>query len=142
MRVILIGLALLFVAAPTAVVAQSGANDVGSGGVGATLAILGKPAPETATHTVDYPEPTKKADGTPLQGLAEIRLFWRVDDGPETVVNLPASSIKGGLDRRFILTVPATGGTLSVTVTAVDMAGRESARSAPATKTIARPDEK
>jgi hypothetical protein len=142
MRAILIGLALLFVAAPTAVVAENGASNVSAGGPGPTFAIPGKPAPATTTHTVDYLEPTKKADGTPLQGLARIRLYWRVDDGPETVVDLPASSIKGGLDRRFILTVPATSGTLSVTVTAVDMAGRESARSTPATKTIARPAER
>ena len=62
-----------------------------------------------------------------------------MDDGPETLVTLPASSIKGGLPRRFRLTVPATSGTLSVSVTAVDTSGNESARSAPATKTIGAP---
>jgi hypothetical protein len=95
--------------------------------------------PPTTTHTIDYQEPTTKADGTPLQGLKSIRLYWRVDDGPETVVTLPASSIKGGLVRRLRLTVPATRGILSVTLTAVDVSGNESARTAPVTKTIAPP---
>lgn len=117
MRVVLIGLALLLIAAP------------------ATAQPVTTPPP-TTTHTVDYREPTTKADGTPLQGLKSIRLYWRVDDGPETVVTLPASSIKGGLDRRLRLTVPATSGVLSVTLTAVDMSGNESARTAPVTKTI------
>jgi hypothetical protein len=71
-----------------------------------------------------------------LQALASIRLYWRVDDGPESVVTLPASSTKGGLARRFVLTVPATSGTLSVSVTAIDTSGNESVRSTSATKTI------
>jgi hypothetical protein len=95
-----------------------------------------KPEPATTAHTIDYREPTTRADGTPLQGLAKIRLYWRVDDGPETMVTLPASSIKGGLERRFRLTIPATRGTLSVTLTAVDLSGNESARTAAATKVI------
>jgi hypothetical protein len=109
-----------------------------------TLLLMAAPAaaqrpspPSTTTHTVDYQEPTTKADGTPLQGLKSIRLYWRVDDGPETLVTLPASSIKGGLVRRLVLTVPATSGILSVTLTAIDVAGNESARTAPVTKTIA-----
>ena len=97
------------------------------------------PAPRTTTHTVDYLEPTTRADGTPLQGLKSILLYWRVDDGPETVVTLPASSIKGGLPRRLRLTVPATSGTLSVSVTAIDIAGNESARSPSVTKPISAP---
>jgi hypothetical protein len=120
MRGVLIGLALLLMAAPAA--AQRDTTP-----------------PPTATHTIDYQEPTTKADGTPLQGLKSIRLYWRMDDGPETIVTLPASSIKGGLVRRFRLTVPATSGILSVTLTAVDMSGNESARTAPLTKTIAPP---
>lgn len=118
------------------VLAEDAVGNVSPGATCATLAIPAKPAPATTTHAVDYQEPTTKADGTPLQNLASIRLYWRVDDGPETVVTLPASSIKGGLVRRFSLTVPATSGTLSVTVTGVDAAGNESARSAPATKLI------
>jgi hypothetical protein len=121
------------------VLAEDAAGNVSAGVKCATLAIPAKPAPKTTTHTIDYQEPTTKADGTPLQGLRSIRLYWRVDDGPETVVTLPASSIKGGLPRRFRLTVPATSGTLSVSVTAVDIAGNESARSAAATKTIGAP---
>jgi len=120
MRAVLLGLALLLMAAPAA--AQRDPT-----------------TPPTTTHTVDYQEPTTKADGTPLQGLKSIRLYWRVDAGPETVVTLPASSIKGGLGRRLRLTVPATSGVLSVTLTAVDMSGNESARTAPLTKTIAPP---
>jgi hypothetical protein len=119
--------------------AEDAAGNVSAAVTCATLAIPAKPAPKTTTHTVDYQEPTTKADGTPLEGLRSIRLYWRVDDGPETVVSLPASSIKGGLPRRFRLTVPATSGTLSVSVTAVDTSGNESARSAPATKTIGAP---
>lgn len=121
------------------VVAEDAAGNVGTRPTCATLAIPAKPSPPTTTHAIDYQEPATKADGTPLQGLASIRLYWRVDDGPETAITLPASSIKGGSVRRFSLTVPATSGTLSVTLTAVDMAGNESARSAPATKTITPP---
>jgi hypothetical protein len=117
MATVLTALALLLMAAPAA--AQG--------------------APASTTHTLDYREPTTKADGTPLQGLRSIRLYWRVDGGPETVVTLPASSIKGGLDRRLNLTVPATKGVLSVTLTAVDVAGNESGRTAPVTKTITPP---
>jgi hypothetical protein len=106
------------------VLAEDAAGNLSPGVTCATLAIPAKP---TTTHTIDYQEPTTKADGTPLQGLASIRLYWRVDDGPETVVTLPASSIKGGLMRRFRLTVPATSGTLYVTLTAVDRSGNESA---------------
>ena len=117
MRAALISLTLLLMAAPAAAQRPS--------------------PPSTTTHTVDYQEPTTKADGTPLQGLKSIRLYWRVDDGPETLVTLLASSIKGGLVRRLVLTVPATSGILSVTLTAIDVAGNESARTAPVTKTIA-----
>jgi hypothetical protein len=118
------------------VLAEDAAGNVSPGVTCATLVIPAKLAPETTTHTIDYQEPTTKADGTPLQGLAAVRLYWRIDDGPESVVTLPASSIKGGLPRRYRLTVPATTGTLSVSVSAVDVAGNESARSAPATKRI------
>lgn len=121
------------------VLAEDAAGNVSAGVTCATLVIPAKPAPRTTTHTVDYQEPTTKADGTPLQGLKSIRLYWRIDDGPETAVTLPASSIKGGLQRRFLLTVPAESGTLSVSVTAVDASGNESARSAPVTKTISAP---
>jgi len=119
------------------VTAEDAAGNVGTGVTCATLAIPAKPAPATTTHAVDYQEPTTNADGTPLRDLVSMRLYWRVDGGPETVVTLPVSSPKGGVLRRFSLTVPATSGTLTVTVTAVDVVGNESARSAPATKTIA-----
>ncbi len=118
------------------VLAEDAAGNLSPGETCATIAMPGKPAPATTTHTIEYQEPTTKADGTPLQGLASIRLYWRVDDGPETTVTLPASSIKGGLVRQLRLTVPAIRGTLSVTFTAVDVSGKESARSAPATKGI------
>jgi len=118
------------------VLAEDAAGNLSPGETCATIAIPAKPAPPTTTHTIEYQEPSTKADGTPLQSLASIRLYWRVDDGPESVVTLPVSSIKGGLVRQFRLTVPAISGTLSVTFTAVDASGKESARSAPATKTI------
>jgi hypothetical protein len=118
------------------VLAEDAAGNRSPGPTCATIAMPAKPAPPTTTHTIEYQEPTTRADGTPLQGLASIRLYWRVDDGPETAVTLPASSGKGGLVRQLRLTVPNTSGTLSVTFTAVDVSGNESARSAPATKTI------
>jgi hypothetical protein len=118
------------------VLAEDAAGNVS---LGATCAGLAIPARPTTTHTIDYQEPTTKADGTPLQGLAAMRLYWRVDDGPETVVTLPASSPAGGLGRRFVLTVPATSGTLSIALTAVDVSGNESARTAPTTKLIGPP---
>jgi hypothetical protein len=118
------------------VYAQDAAGNVSPGVTCATLAV---PARPSTTHTVDYHEPTTNADGTALQNLASIRLYWRVDDGPETMVSYPASSPTGGQERRFRLTVPATSGTLSVTLTAVDLRGNESARTAPVTKTITAP---
>jgi hypothetical protein len=118
MRVIVTGLALLLMTAPAAAQSESS-------------------SPPTTTITIDYREPTTKSDGTPLQALKSIRLYWQVDGGPETVVTLPASSSKGGLDRRLTLKIPATSGVLSVTLTAIDILGNESARTAPLTKTIA-----
>jgi hypothetical protein len=98
-----------------------------------SLAIAARP---TTTHTIEFREPTTRADGTALKTLASIRLYWRVDAEPESVVTYPASSGTGGVLRQLRLTVPATSGTLSVTVTAIDVAGLESVRSAPATKVI------
>ena len=118
MRVIVTGLALLLMTAPAAAQSESS-------------------SPPTTTITIDYREPTTKSDGTPLQALKSIRLYWQVDGGSETVVTLPASSSKGGLDRRLTFKVPATSGVLSVTLTAIDILGNESARTAPLTKTIA-----
>jgi hypothetical protein len=118
MRVIVTGLALLLMTAPAAAQSESS-------------------SPPTTTITIDYREPTTKSDGTPLQALKSIRLYWQVDGGSETVVTLPASSSKGGLDRRLTFKVPATSGVLSVTLTAIDILGNESARTAPLSKTIA-----
>ena len=118
------------------VLAVDAAGNVSVGVACATLAVPAKPS---TTHTVEYREPTTKADGKPLQGLASIRLYWRVDGGPETAVSLPVSSPKGGVLREYKLTVPATSGTLSVTLSAVDASGNESARTAPITKTIVPP---
>jgi hypothetical protein len=118
------------------VLAEDAARNVSPGVACATLAIPAKPAPATTAHTIECREPTTNADGTPLKDLASIRLYWRVDGGPESAVTYPASSLTGGAVRLLRLTVPATSGTLSVTVTAVDVSGNESARSAPATKMI------
>jgi hypothetical protein len=118
------------------VIAEDGAGNVSPGVTCAGLTVPPRPA---TTHTIEYDEPTLKADGTPLQGLKEMRLYWRIDDGPETMVRLPASSPKGGLRRQFKLTVPAISGTLSVTLTAVDEAGNESGRTTPVTKVIEPP---
>lgn len=121
------------------VLAEDRAGNTSPGVTCATLAVPAKPVPPTTTHVIDYPEPTTNADGTPLGDLASIRLYWWVDDGPETVVTLPVSSSKGGLVRRFELTIQATRGTLSVAVSAVDASGNESARSGVVTKTIVPP---
>jgi hypothetical protein len=115
------------------ILSEDGAGNLSPGVACTNLAI---PARPTTTHTIEFREPTTRADGTALRTLASIRLYWRVDAGPESVVTHPASSGTGGELRQLRLTVPATSGTLSVTVTAVDGAGRESARSAPATKVI------
>jgi hypothetical protein len=115
------------------VLAQDAAGNVSPGVTCAKFAI---PARPSTAHTIEYREPTTNADGTPLKDLASIRVYWRVDDGPETVVTHPASSPEGGALRQLRLTVPAMSGTLSVTVTAVDTAGRESGRSDPVTKVI------
>ena len=115
------------------VLSEDAAGNLSPGVTCTNLAIPAKPA---TTVKVEIREPTTKADGTPLKALALIRVYWRVDEGPETVVNYPVSSPTGGELRHLLLTVPATRGTLSVTVTAVDVAGNESQRSAPATKVI------
>ena len=121
------------------VLAEDAAGNVSVGVTCATLAIPAAAPPPTSTHTIEFREPTTRADGKPLQGLTSIRVYWRVDTGPESVVTYPASSSTGGAARQLRLTVPATRGTLSVTITAVDAAGHESARSAPATKIITPP---
>jgi hypothetical protein len=115
------------------VLSEDAAGNVSPGVTCTNLAIPAKPS---LTLKVEIREPTTKADGTPLKALARIRVYWRIDDGPESVVNYPVSSPKGGELRQLLLTVPATSGTLSVTITAVDTAGNESNRSAPATKVI------
>jgi hypothetical protein len=115
------------------ILSEDGAGNLSPGVACTHLAI---PARPTTTHTIEFREPTTRADGTALRTLISIRLYWRVDAGPESVVTHPASSGAGGELRQLRLTVPATSGTLSVTVTAVDGAGRESARSATATKVI------
>jgi hypothetical protein len=102
--------------------------------VSVTCANVAIPARPSSKHTIDYLEPTATADGKPIDDLAAIRLYWKIDDGAETMVTLPASSPKGGILRRFELTVPALSGTLSVTVSAIDTSGNESPRSAPVTK--------
>jgi len=115
------------------VLSEDAAGNLSPGVACTNLAIPAKPS---LTLKVEIREPTTKADGTPLEALARIRVYWRIDDGPESVVNYPVSSPKGGELRQLLLTVPATSGTLSVTITAVDTAGNESNRSAPATKVI------
>ena len=118
------------------VLAEDAAGNVSPGVTCATFAIPAKPVPPTTAHTIEFREPTANADGTPLKDLASIRLYWRVDGGPESVATYPASSPTGGAVRQLRLTVPATSGTLSVAVTVVDVSGNESARSAPAAKII------
>jgi hypothetical protein len=115
------------------VLAEDAAGNLSPGVTCTNLAIPAKPS---FTVRVEIREPTTKADGTPLKALKLIRVYWRVDGGPESVVNYPVSSPTGGELRQLLLTVPATSGTLSVTITAVDVAGNESKRSAPATKVI------
>jgi hypothetical protein len=124
-------------AATTGFVCVLSEDAAGNLSPGVTCTNLAIPAKPSLTLKVEIREPTTKADGTPLKALARIRVYWRIDDGPESVVNYPVSSPTGGELRQLLLTVPATPGTLSVTITAVDTAGNESSRSAPATKVIA-----
>jgi hypothetical protein len=115
------------------ILAEDAAGNVSPGVRCVTLAVPARPATE---HTVEFREPATNADGTPLQDLVSIRVYWRVDGGPEAVAAYPASSPTGGDLRRVRLTVPATSGTLTITITAVDAAGNESPRSVPTTKVI------
>ena len=59
------------------VLAEDAGGNVSPGATCATFAVPARPAPPTTTHTIDYHEPTTKADGTPLQGLASMRLPTR-----------------------------------------------------------------
>jgi hypothetical protein len=115
-----------------------------------TFAVPARPAvvPEPTTHVIGYTEPTTRDCGerpppcvaTPLKDLVEMRIYWRVDGGPETMVSVPASGPTGGATREYTLTIPYTSGTLSVTITARTRDGQESRRTAPVTKVIgARP---
>ena len=54
------------------------------------------PPPGTTTHTLEYREPGTNVDGTPLIDLAEVRAYWRVDAGPETLMVYPATALTGG----------------------------------------------
>ena len=119
------------------ILSQDAAGNISPAVSCATLAIPAKAAPPSTSHTIELQEPSTSANGTALKNLAFIRVYWRVDNGPESVTTYPVSSPTGGQPRRLQLTVPATSGTLSVQLTAVDTAGNESARSATATKIIA-----
>lgn len=109
-----------------------------------TFTVPGKPAvlPEPTTHVVSFTEPTTRdCEGragpcAALDDLVEIRIYWRVDGGPESMVTVPASGPAGGAAREQTLTIPYTSGTLTVTIAARDRSGRESRRSAPASKVI------
>jgi hypothetical protein len=111
-----------------------------------TFAVPARPAvmPEPTTHVVSYTEPTTRDCGErpppcaagALNDLAEMRIYWRVDDGPETMVAVPASGPTGGAAREYTLTIPYASGTLSVTITARTRDGQESRRTAPVTKAI------
>jgi hypothetical protein len=118
------------------VLAEDAAGNISPAVTCATLAVPAKPPPPSTTHTIELQEPSVNADGTALKDLASIRIYWRVDNGPESVTTYPVSSPTGGQARRLELTVPAIRGTLSISVTAVDTAGNESGRSATTTKVI------
>jgi hypothetical protein len=121
--------------------------------------------PVTSTHVLEYDEPSTNAclqallcptctppaitcytGGTvcagctivaaPLNDLATIRAYWRIDGGAEQVTTYPASGLMGGQHRVQSLTVPATSGTLTVAYAAVDLVGNEGARSVTVSKTI------
>ncbi|HEX2441418.1 MAG TPA: hypothetical protein VHT71_24120 [Methylomirabilota bacterium] len=113
-----------------------------------TFAVPGRPAvlPEPTTHVVGYTEPTTRdcagrpapCTPGPLNDLMEMRIYWRVDDGAETMVTVPASGPAGGATREYTLTIPYASGTLSVTIAARTRDGQESQRTAPVTKVIGR----
>ena len=113
-----------------------------------TFAVPARPAvlPEPTTHVIGYTEPTTRDCGErpapcaagALNDLQEMRIYWRVDDGPETMVAVPASGPAGGATREYSLTIPYATGTLSITIAARTRDGQESRRTAPVTKVIGR----
>lgn len=81
-------------------------------------------------------EPTLKADGSALNDLQTLRLYWSLNGGAETMVEITASSASGGgtVNKNDILVpvLSCQSGTLSVSVSGVNPTN-EGARVGPVT---------
>ena len=97
------------------------------------------------TATIEYIEPGKNHDGTPLTDLKEVILLWKQDAGAEQKITVPATSPAGGkaVSRTITFTDPPQCGktTISVTAQAVDTSGNMSVKAGPATTTRDRTQE-
>lgn len=96
--------------------------------------------PTDSIITVEYDEPSTNTDGSALTDLVKTRIYWKIDTGAETFVDVPASRPQGGTHMIRQVNVPIAlnqGGVVSAQVTAWDPTV-ESARSNTATVTIDR----
>lgn len=89
----------------------------------------------TNVLALSYDEPTESIDNSPLNDLKETRCYMRVlPDGLANVVKIqPASSLNGGGHVEVIAqanVLPNTQQDIEIWITAVDLVGNESPKSA------------
>jgi hypothetical protein len=122
----------------------------GAGDVGTTSGIVisvsdGKAAPvslaafnltvqavATGSATLTWTPPTTNTDGSALTDLAGYKVYWGTTQG--TYPN--SASVPGGVGVTTYMVQNLVSGTYFFVATAVNLAGAESAFSAPASKTI------
>lgn len=89
------------------------------------------------TATITVTEPDQDGNGNPLNDLGGVRLNWHQDNGPENIITIPASSIRGGQSHERKVTVadppPCGKTTISVTAVAFDLSGNVSPEAAAST---------
>jgi hypothetical protein len=97
-----------------------------------------KPVPPPVSSTVQFTvlEPSKSSGGTALTNLATIRLYYRIDTGPEQSVAFVPSGPTGGQTLAGQFVVPVANGTVTAVATAITTSGAESARSVGASKVL------
>lgn len=97
---------------------------------------------QTASVDARWTEPTTNSDGTPLTDLAYSSVYYSVNNGPKIVgAKVSATKPQGGGTLTTTIIVPAPEGVitvLSMSASATDLAGNESAPTAPAQITIER----
>jgi len=90
--------------------------------------------------TVSYVEPTAVENGGPLTNLTKTTIYWKLDAGAETAVDVLAALGTGGAAVTQSVAVPlaaCTAGTVTAQVTASNAFG-ESARTPAVTLAVAR----